>query len=108
MVYPVAVKKRTTSVLQYRYHGWTYLLDGSLRGVPQFSKVKLFDKKDFGLEAIDIEVRQDIDFIRFMNKFIPIDKLLKGIPKRIAPIALSSFFAFVMSPMLSTAIGKFM
>lgn len=65
---PVAIKKGTTSVLQCKYHGWTYMLDGSLRGVPQFNKVDLFDKKDFGLEPVDLKVCQGLIFIKLSNK----------------------------------------
>jgi len=55
----------TTNVLQCQYHGWTYLLDGSLRGVPQFDKVDLFDKKDFGLIEIPSIVVNSMVFICF-------------------------------------------
>lgn len=88
---PVAVKKGTTSVLQCKYHGWTYLLDGSLRGVPQFNKVDLFDKKDFGLEPITLKIWQGLVFIRLSPKKYSLDKLLDGIDKRISPINLSNF-----------------
>lgn len=88
---PVAVKKGTTSVLQCQYHGWTYLLDGSLRGVPQFKKVDLFDKKDFGLEPIELKVWQGLVFINLKNKKINLDKYLEGISNRISPITLSNF-----------------
>lgn len=65
---PVAVKKGTTSVLKCQYHGWTYLLDGSLRGVPQFNKVDLFDKKDFGLEPVTLKTWQGLVFILLEHK----------------------------------------
>lgn len=88
---PVAVKKGTTSVLQCKYHGWTYLLDGSLRGVPQFNKVDLFDKKDFGLEPIPLKTWQNLVFIILSPNKRPLDKYLEGIDKRISPINLGGF-----------------
>lgn len=88
---PVAVKKGTTSVLQCQYHGWTYLLDGSLRGVPDFKKVDLFDKKDFGLEPINLKILQGLVFLSLSDKSIPLNKLLKGIDKRIAPNNLNAY-----------------
>lgn len=91
---PVAVKKGTTSVLQCQYHGWTYLLDGSLRGVPDFKKVDLFDKKDFGLEAIKLKTWQGLVFISFSDKIYSLNKLLEGIDKRINPIDLSALFHY--------------
>jgi len=88
---PVAVKKGTTSVLQCRYHGWTYLLDGSLRGVPQFQKVDLFDKKDFGLESVPLNRWHGLLFVALENEIDPINHYLEGIADRIAPIELATF-----------------
>ena len=48
---PLCIRIGTKSVLQCQYHGWTYTSDGHLRGVPEFDRVELFDKKDFGLTA---------------------------------------------------------
>lgn len=91
---PVGVKKGTTSVLQCRYHGWTYLLDGSLRGVPQFNKVDLFDKKDFGLEPISLDIWQGLVFINLASNKHPLNKYLSGIGNRISPINLEGFYHY--------------
>lgn len=88
---PVAVRKGTTSVLQCQYHGWTYMLDGSLRGVPQFNKVDLFDKKDFGLEPVKLKLWQRFVFINLGSIYVPFEFLLNGISNRISPIKLSKF-----------------
>ncbi|WP_138430002.1 aromatic ring-hydroxylating oxygenase subunit alpha [Fodinibius saliphilus] len=88
---PVAVKKGTTSVLQCQYHGWTYLLDGSLRGVPHFRKVELFDKKDFGLEPVTLDQWQGLVFVSLNDKIKPISHFVAGIDKQIAPVNLSDF-----------------
>ena len=88
---PVAVKKGTTSVLQCKYHGWTYRLDGTLRGVPQFNKVDLFDKDDFGLEAIDLKTWHGFVFIKLSPNKILLENLLEGISKRISPISLYDY-----------------
>lgn len=88
---PVAVKKGTTSMLQCQYHGWTYRLDGSLRGVPQFNKVDLFDKKDFGLRAVPFDSWQGLVFVNLDNSGPDLDTLLNGIDKRINPIGLDNF-----------------
>lgn len=86
---PVAVKKGTASVLQCKYHGWTYLLDGSLRGVPQFNKVDLFDKKDYGLEPIELKTWQGFVFINLSRNKQVLKKYLDGIANRISPIELN-------------------
>jgi len=88
---PVAVKKGTTSVLKCQYHGWTYLLDGSLRGVPQFRKVDLFDKKDFGLERVHFDEWKGLIFVSLDDDIQPADNFLSGIKAQIAPIDISSF-----------------
>lgn len=88
---PVAVKQGTTSVLQCQYHGWTYLLDGSLRGVPHFKKVDLFDKKDFGLEPVKLQNWEGLLFVSLDNKIQAVDTFLNGILETIAPIDLSKF-----------------
>ena len=88
---PVAVKKGTTSVLQCKYHGWTYRLDGTLRGVPQFNKVDLFDKEDFGLEPIELKTWQGFVFINLRANKPLLNNLLDGVSKRISPISLKDF-----------------
>ncbi|MDZ7682112.1 MAG: aromatic ring-hydroxylating dioxygenase subunit alpha [Fodinibius sp.] len=88
---PVAVKKGTSSVLQCQYHGWTYLLDGSLRGVPHFRKVDLFDKKDFGLQPVTMQNWEGLLFVSLDEDIKPISTYLDGIAEQIAPIDLSEF-----------------
>ena len=53
---PLALEDGRANALKCKYHGWTYLLDGSLRGVPQWDRVELFDKKDFGLVPLRVAV----------------------------------------------------
>lgn len=87
----VAVKKGTTSVLQCQYHGWTYLLDGSLRGVPHFRKVELFDKKDFGLKPVTCQNWEDLLFVCLDDDIFPVDAMLEGISETISPTDLGGF-----------------
>src|SRR2546422_4950312 len=47
---PLAMKDGNADMLMCKYHGWTYRLDGMLRGVPHFNRVELFDKRDYGLK----------------------------------------------------------
>ncbi len=88
---PVTVKKGTTTVLQCQYHGWTYLTDGSLRGVPQWDRVDLFDKKDFGLTPVHCEVWQGLIFINLAEDPHPLSEVVEGIEDRIAPVTLNKF-----------------
>ena len=87
---PLAVKKGTKTVLQCQYHGWTYLDDGSLRGIPDWNLVELFDKKDFGLEPVEIEIWQGLIFARLNDTTPDLSSLLAGIKQRISPINLEA------------------
>jgi len=88
---PLDVKRGNKTVLQCQYHGWTYLADGSLRGVPQFNKVELFDKKDFGLKPAAMEIWQGLIFISVAEQPRDFSSVLAGVKERISPIDLSKF-----------------
>lgn len=78
-------------VLQCKYHGWTYLLDGSLRGVPRFDRTELFDKKDFGLDAVAVQEWQGMIFACLEpQEAPPFDEVIAGIEERISPMDLSA------------------
>jgi len=85
---PLCVKRGTRSVLQCAYHGWTYKMDGTLRGVPQFAHVDLFDKDDFGLEPVRTEVWEGLIFATLAKESKPLDEIVAGIAERISPISL--------------------
>jgi choline monooxygenase len=74
--------------LTCQYHGWTYLLDGSLRGVPRWDRVDLFDKKDYGLIPIRVETWQDQVFVNLDPNAAPLSMFLGGVAERIAPVRL--------------------
>lgn len=85
---PLAVKHGTRSVLQCQYHGWTYKTDGSLRGVPHFNHVELFDKKDFGLMPVHTHLWEGLIFVNLADHPVSFATITEGIVKRIAPINL--------------------
>ncbi len=87
---PLSVKQGTKSMLQCQYHGWTYSSDGSLRGVPHFSYVELFDKKDFGLRPVRLETWQGLIFVNLDDRAETLSSNMQGIGERIAPIDISS------------------
>lgn len=83
---PMAVKSGTSTVLQCQYHGWTYMMDGSLRGVPQFDRVELFDKKDFGLKPVQLKIWEGLLFVNLQEDPPSLEPVIKGIKDRISPI----------------------
>ena len=91
---PLAIEESgSCHALQCNYHGWTYTLEGMLRGVPQFDRVELFDKKDFGLIPIELASWEGLLFVRLSPErtIVPgVQELFKGIRERIAPERLST------------------
>jgi choline monooxygenase len=77
-------------MLQCKYHGWTYTLDGMLRGVPKFDRTELFDKKDYGLVPVALSEWEGLLFVNLSKKSTPLQTFLKGISERIAPQRLSN------------------
>ncbi|NNE71054.1 MAG: aromatic ring-hydroxylating dioxygenase subunit alpha [Rhodothermales bacterium] len=78
----------TARMLQCKYHGWTYKLDGSLRGVPRFDRTDLFDKRDFGLTPLQVTEWQGMVFVN-LGRGGSIEETVRGITDRIAPLDLS-------------------
>ena len=90
---PLCLRKGTKSVLQCQYHGWTYTSDGHLRGVPEFDRVELFDKKDFGLTPIEIYEFMGLIFVNLNSSESrnDIQIIADEVIKDIAPIDFSTY-----------------
>lgn len=86
---PLAMEDGCGKVLQCKYHGWTYLLDGSLRGTPKFDRTELFDKKDYGLVPVNLDVWEGMVFVNLDMDAPTVATYFNGIPERIAPISVS-------------------
>ena len=86
---PLAIKNGNVQMLKCLYHGWTYRLDGALRGVPHWDRVELFDKKDYGLIPVRLAVWEGQVFVA-LDSAPPIEQTFAGIGERAAPIALGS------------------
>ncbi len=81
---PLVMRDGNCSMLQCKYHGWTYHLDGSLRGVPRWDRVDLFDKKDYGLVPIRMEIWQDIAWVALDDPGVALAQLVAGIADRVS------------------------
>lgn len=86
---PLAMENGCAKMLQCKYHGWTYTLNGMLRGVPRFDRVDLFDKKDYGLVPVELEVWEGLVFVRLSSETGPLQNNFDGIKERISPTDLS-------------------
>jgi choline monooxygenase len=89
---PLAIEATgCVKALTCKYHGWTYLLDGSLRGVPHFDRTELFDKADFGLIPVAVDCWEDFLFVHLGERpRPPLAELMAGIAERIAPNRLTT------------------
>jgi len=89
---PLATEDGCESMLQCRYHGWTYTLDGELRGVPRWDRVDLFDRKDFGLIPVHVDAWEGFVFVNLdpASPGVPLSDVVAGITERIAPETLPS------------------
>lgn len=52
-------------VMTCPFHGWSYGLDGRLRGIPAAKTFGDLDKNSLGLKPLDLEIWQGFVFIRF-------------------------------------------
>ena len=64
--------------LQCPYHGWTYGLDGSLKGIPDFEGVENFDRKANGLVPLSVEVWEKFVFVHLDPNPLPLAEYLGG------------------------------
>ena len=88
---PLAAKPGNTKLLQCKYHGWTYKLNGSLHKQPKFEGVEDFDKNDFCLSSVNTIIWEGLIFIALENPSVKISDLLSGIKEKIAPIDISKY-----------------
>ncbi len=89
---PLAIEPSgCVKALTCKYHGWTYLLDGSLRGVPRFDRTELFDKRDFGLVPVAVDTWEGFLFVHLAERpAVPLPEIMAGIAERIRPNRLTT------------------
>ena len=62
-------------LLKCPYHAWAYALDGSLVGTPMFDESDAFQKADYGLRAIKMEIWAGFMWINFDPHCEPLARL---------------------------------
>lgn len=89
---PLLDKPGSFKFIKCLYHGWTYRTDGSLRGVPHFDRAELFDKDEFGLRPIHLEIRSGLIWINLCDSQpeVSLDEVLAGVKERVGHIDLST------------------
>jgi phenylpropionate dioxygenase-like ring-hydroxylating dioxygenase large terminal subunit len=82
------------SAQQFRcpYHGWTYALDGALKGTPDFAEVCDFDRAAHGLVPADCDIAEKWVFVRPQREGISLgDFLGPSLSSHLADRGLASF-----------------
>lgn len=80
--------------LRCPYHGWTYGLDGSLKGAPEFGGVCNFDRSRNGLVPVRVATWEKSVFVTLAEDALPLATFLGDLPSRIAPLSLERIHFF--------------
>ena len=81
-------------VLRCPYHGWTYELNGCLKGAPEFEEVRNFNKADNGLVPVHVETWENFVFVRLSESGPSLREFLGEMADRIIPLNIKSLKFF--------------
>jgi len=84
----------TASIFRCPYHGWSYGLDGSLKGAPEFEGVCSFDRSRNGLVPVRAESWERFVFVNLDPQATLLADFLGGLGQRVAPLNLASVHFF--------------
>src|ERR1051325_5770717 len=79
------------------YHGWTYSLEGELKGTPDFNDVCNFNRADNGLLPIETAIWEQWVFVRIQNESggaITLEQFLGDLVSQFNPLEISNFHWF--------------
>jgi choline monooxygenase len=82
------------SIFRCPYHGWSYGLDGSLKGAPEFEGVCGFDRSHNGLVPVNVDAWEQFVFVNLGPKPAPLANFLGELVQRVAPLKLNSLQFF--------------
>ena len=68
------------------YHGWTYNLEGELRGMTEFEGVKNFERADHGLVPVCVEPWENFVFVNLDPNATSLHDLLGSLVKLVKPL----------------------
>jgi choline monooxygenase len=75
--------------LRCPYHGWTYNLEGELRGMTEFEGVCDFDRSKNGLVPVRVETWEKFIFANLDPQAAPLAEFLGELVGRVQPLGLS-------------------
>ena len=84
----------SASIFRCPYHGWSYGLDGSLKGAPEFEGVCAFDRTHHGLLPVQVEEWEQFVFVNLDPKSPPLADYLGRLIQRVTPLGIGSLHFF--------------
>jgi choline monooxygenase len=84
----------TAPHLRCPYHGWTYGLDGSLKGAPEFAGVCNFDRSENGLVPVRVAMWEQFVFVSLSEQAPGLGDFLGDLPERVSPLGLGNLRFF--------------
>lgn len=86
----VASGEGCTQQLVCPYHGWTYALDGRLRRAPRLGAVTEFQRENYGLKPLTLDVWGPWVWIYFGSSPTPLSQQLGQLASRVDPASLAA------------------
>lgn len=84
----------STRIFRCPYHGWSYGLDGSLKGAPEFEGVCGFDRGQNGLIPVQADTWEQFVFVSLAPDTGSLDEYLGSLIARITPLNIGSLHFF--------------
>jgi choline monooxygenase len=82
------------NVFRCPYHGWSYGLDGSLKGAPEFEGVCGFDRSQNGLVPVQVGTWEQFVFVNLDPNPEPLNTFLGNLAHRVAPLKIAALRFF--------------
>jgi choline monooxygenase len=76
------------------YHGWTYGIDGALKGMVDFEGVCNFERAKNGLVPIRVDAWENFVFVNLDGRAEPLRDFLGVVPELVAPLHLATKLHF--------------
>ena len=90
----VTEEEGTASIFRCPYHGWSYGLDGTLKGAPEFEGVCGFDRAANGLLPTRVEEWEQFVFVNLDPKAESLGDFLGRLTSRVAPLNIGGLHFF--------------
>jgi phenylpropionate dioxygenase-like ring-hydroxylating dioxygenase large terminal subunit len=90
----VAGEQGSANLFRCPYHGWSYGLDGSLKGAPEFEGVGSFDRARNGLLPVRVESWEQFVFVNLEPSAPSLSDFLGGLMPRVAPLNVGALHFF--------------